>query len=84
MDNERPNLKTEGETALLVSVSLPKSRVDAKESLAELQSLAEAAGARVVGYATQKRRSVHPALYVGKGKAEQIAERGKQYGANIH
>jgi GTPase len=46
----------------------------AKESLSELASLVETAGAEVVGTAEQRRESVHPVWYMGTGKAEELKE----------
>ena len=51
---------------------------NAQDSLAELASLAETAGAEVVGGEWQNRRHVDPNWYVGKGKAEElVAARGE-------
>ena len=66
-----------------MNVTLPKSVLGPKESLEELCSLTEAAGARVVGMIMQRRSRVNPALFVGKGKAEEIAEKAEQAGANV-
>ena len=44
----------------------------AEDSLAELASLADTAGAQVVGAEWQNRRHVDPAWYVGKGKAQEL------------
>jgi GTPase len=46
---------------------------DAEESLAELRTLAESAGARVVGEVLQRRDRFDPATLVGPGKLEEIA-----------
>jgi len=46
---------------------------DAEESLAELRTLAESAGARVVGELLQRRDRPDPATLVGAGKLEEIA-----------
>ncbi|WP_186577384.1 GTPase HflX [Aquibacillus kalidii] len=43
-------------------------------SLDELQSLTETAKGRVVKIVTQKRERIHPALYLGEGKIEEIAQ----------
>ncbi len=67
----------------MVSVILPGGSVDAHQSLNELESLVRSAGAGVVGYVCQKRSRVNPALYVGRGKAEQIAQRAEQYDADV-
>ena len=44
----------------------------AEESLGELSALVETAGAEVVGMTAQRRDSVHPVWYLGKGKAEEL------------
>jgi GTP-binding protein HflX len=44
----------------------------AEDSLAELASLADTAGADVVGAEWQRRRHVDPSWYLGKGKAEEL------------
>jgi len=73
----------EEELALLVSVLLPDAKVDAKESLSELESLVNAAGARVVARCVQNRKAIHPVYYIGAGKAEELAERAKVAGATL-
>ncbi len=47
----------------------------AEDSLAELASLADTAGAVVVGAEWQNRRHVDPNWYLGKGKAQELVER---------
>jgi GTP-binding protein HflX len=49
-----------------------RAREEAEESLRELEALAEAAGARVVDRVLQERQKPDPALYVGRGKAEEL------------
>lgn len=44
-----------------------------RESLIELGELARTAGADVVGELIQARESIHPALYIGKGKIEELS-----------
>lgn len=64
------------ERALLVglsSTSVGSSEVE--ESLDELALLADTAGAEVVDRVAQYRRAIHPAYYVGAGKAEEIREK---------
>jgi len=72
---KRTELKLRAERALLVGVALPGADVDPHDPLGELRALAKTAGARVVDEMVAKRRTVHPGLYVGRGKAEEIAER---------
>ena len=83
MDNTRNNFEVGGETAFLVHVSLPGSNLSVSDSLAELGSLAAAAGADVVGHTHQRRSRINSAYCVGKGKAEQIAEQARQHDANV-
>src|SRR5262249_56469194 len=60
------------EKAFLAALKLPtQRRYEVEESLDELTRLAESAGADVVGRVTQGRRAPTPALYFGKGKAEE-------------
>ncbi|MDY6914135.1 MAG: GTPase HflX [Planctomycetota bacterium] len=78
---KRTNLSVRRERALLVAVILPESSADPADPLGELRSLARTAGAQVVDEIVARRRSVHPGLYVGSGKAAQIAERAGQNSA---
>ena len=65
--------KLEKEKALLVGVVHGEQSVaDVEENLAELGLLATTAGAIISGEIVQKRAQIHAALYVGKGKAEEI------------
>ncbi len=63
------------ERALIISVILPKREIDIHDPLGELRSLARTAGAKVVDEMIAKRTRVHPGLYVGTGKAQEIADR---------
>lgn len=47
---------------------------DTEESVRELGELARTAGAEVVGTLIQRRESVHPATYIGRGKIEEVRE----------
>ncbi len=66
--------ETKIEKAITVHVILPDATIDSKDSLDELDSLAQAAGVHVVGYVRQRRREINPSLYIGQGKAREIAE----------
>ena len=55
----------------------------ATESLSELANLATTAGAEVVGAEWQNRRHVDPNWYVGKGKAEELAQAKSETGFDI-
>ena len=62
------------EYAVLVGVDLPESKHNAVESLAELQQLAESAGAVVRGTLLQKRAQIDPKYFIGRGKVQELAE----------
>lgn len=55
----------------------------AEESLRELEALAQTAGAECAGRTVCRLRTIQPATYIGKGKAEEIAERCRENGADI-
>ena len=56
---------------------------DADESLAELRTLAESAGAKVVGEILQRRDRPDPATLVGAGKLEEIAGAAASVNADV-
>jgi GTP-binding protein HflX len=61
------------ERAVLVGIRHPRqTRMEAAESLFELQRLSHTAGATVVASTEQEVRSIEPATYIGKGKIEEI------------
>ena len=69
MPTEPPNR----ECALLVQVVLGRrDRREAEDSLAELERLADSAGADVIGCITQRRDRPTPGLFVGEGKLADI------------
>jgi len=72
---KRTELSVQAERALLVTVVGPKSTVDRTDPLGELRSLVETAGAEVVDEMLAKRKTIHPGYYVGRGKADEIADR---------
>jgi len=55
----------------------------AEDSLAELASLADTAGAEVVGAEWQNRRHADPNWYVGKGKAEDLVHAKAETGFTV-
>jgi GTP-binding protein HflX len=77
----RETLRVKKERAILVAAILP-GRKD-HDDLKELTALAESAGAIVVDRFQQKLHKINPALYIGKGKAEQLTERVKQFNADL-
>lgn len=82
-DPKRAQLTIHHERALLVSVILPDSDVYSYDPLAELRSLVRTARATVVDEMIARRASIQPGLYVGRGKAEEIAARAAQNKADV-
>ena len=63
------------ERALLVGVASSSGHtLEVKESLNELALLADTAGAEIIAKVMQTKHTLHPAYYIGLGKAEEIAE----------
>ena len=62
------------ETVLIVGVELDKEKIDVEASLDELEELVKAARGRVIGRMLQKKDKINAALFIGKGKAEEIRE----------
>lgn len=60
------------ERLLLVGVSISNEQ-ETKDSLDELEELAQTAGAVTICKVIQNREAIHPGMYVGKGKIEEIA-----------
>jgi GTP-binding protein HflX len=83
LETARNSLKVSDEKALLMHVALPEASLPPAESLDELASLTEAAGATVVWRMFQKRRNPSSGLYIGKGKAQQIADQAKRVEADV-
>lgn len=81
MEKLRETLKVRKERAILVAAIL-HGGVEG-DNLVELTALAESAGAIVVDRFQQKIRTPHPGRYIGKGKAEQLAERVKRFKADV-
>ncbi len=59
---------------MLVKVLPPGDGGRKADAVEEIRLLAQAAGVEVCGYICQKRYRVNPAMYIGKGKAEEIAD----------
>ncbi len=67
------------ERALLVGAIYGRmDETTVNEHLDELMSLAETAGAEVVGRIKQRLKKINPATFIGKGKAEQILHQAKE------
>lgn len=73
----------ERERAVLVGVERPDSKWPVKSSLAELQRLADTAGADTVAVTTQKLTALNPRTFVGTGKAEEIAQLARSFAADV-
>ncbi len=71
--NDPIDLAPKAELAFLIAVDTgDDDGWTAEDSLAELASLAETAGAEVVGAEWQHRRHIDPNWYLGKGKAQEL------------
>lgn len=72
------------EQAVLVGVRLPGDNDwQLEESMQELISLSDTAGARVVGEFLQNRQRPDAATFIGKGKVEELADYCQQVSANL-
>ncbi|MBI4579518.1 MAG: GTPase HflX [Planctomycetes bacterium] len=81
--DQRTHLSVVQERAILVGVALRGSGHDAAESLLELAALAESAGATIVHSVRQKRETIDPKFYIGKGKVDELADRVKSGKADV-
>jgi GTP-binding protein HflX len=73
MPNDMIDLTAPVERAFLVAVDTGDDPGwSAEESISELASLADTAGAEVVGAEWQNRRHIDPNFYVGKGKVDEL------------
>lgn len=83
-DRHMKEVEPKRERAILVAARFPMQlRWEVEEYLDELAQLAQTAGAEVVGRLVQERRKVDPAYFIGKGKAEQLAELAKKLRADL-
>lgn len=73
----------ERERAVLVGVERPGMPYTLDSSLAELERLADTAGADTVAITTQRLASINPRTFVGSGKAEEIAELVRTHRADM-
>lgn len=75
---------TPQERALLIQVLLGRQSPDeAADSLAELEQLADTAGALVLGSITQRRERPDAAFFIGQGKLAEIQLAGREAKANL-
>lgn len=68
---------------MLVGVLLPGSTADPRDPLGELASLADTAGAKVVGQVIQRRHKPDAGTYIGSGKAIEIARQALALNAEV-
>jgi GTPase len=73
MTHNRKSTPAVERAALVGVVTGSARRADTEVSLAELEGLAEAAGATVVLTAVQERQRPDPATFIGRGKVESLA-----------
>ncbi len=81
MGNTRETLKVGKERAILMGAIIKGH--DDGDNLEELTALAESAGVIIVDRFQQKIATPHPVRYIGKGKAELLAERVEKYEADV-
>jgi GTP-binding protein HflX len=77
---------TPRERAVLAGVHLPDAwagGLGGEADLAELERLADTAGADVVGSLAQRRHRPAPSTFLGKGKLEELQEMVAETGANL-
>ncbi|BBO17560.1 GTPase HflX [Candidatus Brocadia pituitae] len=71
------------ERAILFRVMLSGDRGEGEAPLEELRRLAKTAGANVVHTIVQKRPHIDPVYYIGKGKAAELSQISKDFGADV-
>ena len=76
-------IEQERERAILVGVDRPGAKWPVSSSLAELERLADTAGADTVAVTTQKLDAPNPRTFVGTGKAEEIAQLARAHAADL-
>ena len=80
----KPQNATSRERALLIQVIIGHhSREEAADSLAELERLADTAGAIVLGSITQRRDRPDAGFFIGQGKLAEIQLAGREAQANL-
>lgn len=84
------NTKKAEEKAILVCTTIPKSTITksvkqriTKEHLEELEFLTQTAGAIVVDKFYQERDNIDRSLFIGKGKAQEIAKKVEDDGIDL-
>ncbi|MFA3782297.1 GTPase HflX [Melioribacteraceae bacterium 4301-Me] len=77
------NFEPKAEKAILISVSNSNNRESVEEHLDELELLASTAGAETIFKVIQDKNKIDPAYFIGKGKAQEIAELAKENEINL-
>ena len=80
---ERTSIAVQSERAVLAAVRLPESTYDQRDPFGELASLAEQAGAVVVGTLEQRLERPNAGTFMGKGKLEELKTFVKQLNASL-
>jgi GTP-binding protein HflX len=80
LEKLRENIAVRRERAILVGALFKNTYAD---NLAELAALAESVGAIIVDRLQQKVTRIHPATYIGSGKADMIRQRAKKNKAEV-
>ncbi|MHC4265122.1 MAG: GTPase HflX [Planctomycetota bacterium] len=81
MEKLRQTLKVKKERAVLVAAIV--RGVQNGDDLAELTALADSAGANVVDRLQQKTNRINPSMYIGKGKARELADRVRKFKGDV-
>ena len=72
------------ESGILVGLALPDVSIrETEDTLSELALLAETAGVIVVDQVIQERNAIDPAYLIGRGKADEIAQRVEERNAQV-
>lgn len=71
------------ERAVLVGVKRPNQQWPTESSLAELERLAQTAGAEVVATTFQRLESPNPRTFIGSGKVDEVAQLCRSYAADL-
>lgn len=79
----RTDEPTARERAVLVGIDRPGSPWPLESSLAELERLADTAGADTVAITSQRLEAPNPRTFVGSGKAVEIAELARAHSADV-
>jgi GTPase len=83
LEDIRKSLKVRKERAVLVGVVSRQRRNTYNDNLVELTALAQSAGAVIVDRFQQNLYRPNTATYIGKGKAQMLAERVEQFEADV-